>query len=212
MTNNIREIGGNIYAFCSRKIAMDRQYRDYWLKKYDGTRIINEGCLVMARVVRVANSCAYMECFGVEFEIPLRELSWTRLSCAQEAFSPGKIVKIRILEIQYSDDEENIRPFVVASVKAARENPQLAAFPKVNINSSYTGSVKNPHNGKFFVTLEGSEAEVLCEQGETLFRTPMSGDECTVRVDGKDEETLKIWGTIVRVDTISLERPKHLID
>lgn len=212
LTNNIREIDGNIYAFCSRKLAMDRQYKDYWLKKYDGKRVINEGCLVMARVVRVANSCAYMECYGVEFEIPLRELSWTRLDCAQDAFSPGKIVKIRILEIQYSDDEENVRPFVVASVKAARENPQIAAFPRVNINSSEAGEVKNPHNGKFFVTLERTEAEVLCEQGEMLFRTPMSGDKCIVRIDGKDEETLKIWGTIVRVEEMKPDRPKYLID
>ena len=209
MTNNIRidEESGLIGAFCSRKIAMDRQYQDYWLPKGDGKRIINPGCYAIARIFRVANTCVFAECFGVEFQIPLHELSWNRLSYAQEAFSAGDEVQILIKDIQYSDDEKNVRPYVVASIKDAQENPQIKAFPLISENSSESGIVKNPHNGKFFVTLDRGKAEVYCDQGANLFRTPMSGDKCVVMIDGKDPETLRIWGTIVRLEEKKLSRP-----
>lgn len=213
MMNNIiiDEETGMVQAVCSRKIAMDRLYKEYWLPKTDGKRIINDGCLVMARVIRVANSCIFVECYGVEFQIPLRELSWHRLSYAQEAFTPGDVVKIMILDIQYSDDEENERPYVVASVKEANENPQVVAFPRVTTNNNYTGVVKNPCNGKFFVTLDQTDAEVLCDQGDYTVRTPQRGDKCVVRIDGKSEDTLRIWGTIVRLEQKKISRPKFIV-
>ena len=106
--------------------ARRKQY--YYSTDRDGNYILYAGICAEARVVSVIRAGIFVDLFGVETYIPLRELSYQRWMDASLYYQPGQRVLVKIIETD-RNDRENIK--VKASVKQAGENPYEKALKKI---------------------------------------------------------------------------------
>lgn len=108
-------------AVASRLEAMAAKRKEYYFgTDRDGNNILYEGVCAEARIVSVIRAGIFVDLFGLEIYIPLRELSYQRLLDASSQFQPGQRVLVKILSIDRSD-RNHIK--ASASVKQAGENP-----------------------------------------------------------------------------------------
>lgn len=195
-------------AWCSRKTAMVRRYREYWCKHRNGQRYITEGQKAEARIVRVGKSTVFFECNGVEFKMPLEELSWSRLSDARKHFAPGRKEQVLLLKVDYAEDEATTKPKVIASRKQARENPAERWCNLVKEGEMYLAEISQSHGQSFFTTIKSNDktmsgAVVLCAAAKNLDRYPVTGDECTIVIKMIDAHRNRIFGKIVSLSPIT---------
>lgn len=191
-------------AWCSRKAAMLKRYREMWCKHKDGKRFITEGRAVEARIVRVGNSCVFFESNGVEFKVPLEELTWSRIDNARSYYAAGEKKIVRLQKVEYAEDEATTKPKVTASVKAMEEDPKDRWCRLINEGSTYLGKITTQHGNSFFVRLKTGRkdtegAVVLCAAAKNITRYPMRGDECTIIIKMIDVNQKRIFGKIVDV-------------
>lgn len=189
-------------AWCSRKNAMVRRYREMWCKHRDGKRFITEGRAVEARIVRVGKSTVFFESNGVEFKMPLEELSWSRMDDARKYFSPGSKQIVRITKIEYAEDEDTTKPKVIASLKAMKEDPKDLWCRTFNEGEIYLATIAQQHGQSFFCTVQSDAGEangavVMCAAAKNITRYPMSGDECTIVIKLIDAKKKLIFGKII---------------
>lgn len=189
------------FAICSRKHAMNKRYREMWMKQSDGSRRIREGVGLAARCVRVSNTVAWFESNGVEFSIPNKELSWNQLNNVSEVINPGQRVIVRINSIKYAEDEEHERPVVTASLKQMQKNPGLVFCDNMRVEDIYAGRItsafvnKNTGKTSFFVHCTNG-ADVMCTITNTLTRYPYVNDKVTIRITEIKPEDAHIYGVI----------------
>ena len=108
-------------AAASRLEAMAIKRREYYTGTgRDGNNLLYEGVCAEGRVVAVVRAGVFVELFGVETFIPLRELSYQRMLDATAVYQPGQRVVVKLLEI-HRTDRDHIQ--VAASVKQANANP-----------------------------------------------------------------------------------------
>lgn len=178
-------------AVASRKDAMAVKRKQYYFgRDRNGNNLLYEDACAEARVTCVFGGGIVVDLFGVESFVPLRELSWQRLSSAIGRFAPGDRVVVRIQEIDRSD-RENV--LVKSSVRLAITNPLRKALRKYSANNCYVGTVSYIDTSGIYVSMEGIDC--LCTfppRGR-----PPIGSRVTVYVLGKDEETCRMWGTII---------------
>ena len=128
----------NVVA-ASRLEAMALKRREYYFRTdRDGNYQIYEGIRAEARVISVIRAGIFVDLFGAECYIPLRELSYQRWVDAAQHYQPGQRVLVRVLEVDRSDRG---RPRVTASVKQAMENPYEKALKKYVVGNRYVGTV-----------------------------------------------------------------------
>ena len=101
-----------------------RQY--YFATDRDGNNIIHSGINAEARVVSVIRAGIFVDLFGLETYIPLKELSYQRLLDAASQFHTGQRILVKILEVERKNHDVR----VLASVKQATENPYEKALRK----------------------------------------------------------------------------------
>lgn len=78
-------------AVGSRLEAMMARRKEYYYGlDRDGNNLLYEGICAEARVVSVIRAGIFVDLFGVEVYIPLRELSYQRMLDAQDNFRPGQ--------------------------------------------------------------------------------------------------------------------------
>jgi ribosomal protein S1 len=167
----------------------------YFGSDRDGNNRLYEGLNAEARVVSVIRAGIFVDLFGVETYIPLRELSYQRGIDAAAQFQPGQRVLVKILEIDRSD-RSNIR--VNASVKQATENPYEKALRKYVAGSRYVGTVSMVDTNGVFVSLDGG-IDCLCSYPKR--GRPPRGSRVTVRIIGINNESNRIWGAITHMTT-----------
>ena len=161
-------------AAASRLEAMAIKRREYYYGAgRDGNNLLYEGVCAEARVVSVLRGGVFVELFGVEAYIPLRELSYQRL-----------------LEI-HREDRDHIR--VAASVKQAGANPYEKALKRYSVGNRYVGTVSMVDTTGVFVALDGG-VDCLCSYPKR--GRPPRGARVTVRILGINHETNRIWGVI----------------
>ena len=91
-------------AAASRLEAMAIKRREYYTGAgRDGNNLLYEGVCAEARVVSVLRGGIFVELFGVETYIPLRELNYQRMLDATGAYQPGQRVVVKLLEIHRAD-------------------------------------------------------------------------------------------------------------
>jgi hypothetical protein len=184
-------------AAASRLEAMALKRRDYYFgSDRDGNNLLYEGISAEARVVSVIRAGMFVDLFGLETYIPLRELSYQRLIDATAHYRPGQRVLVKILTLDRSD-RNNIR--VTASVKQAGENPYEAALKKYTPGSRYVGTVSLVDTNGVFVSLDGG-IDCLCSYPKR--GRPPRGSRVTVRIIGVNNETNRIWGAITHMTTV----------
>lgn len=125
-------------AVGSRLEAMSAKRRAYYFgTDRDGNNLLYEGICAEARVVSVIRAGIFVDLFGLEVYIPLRELSYQRMLDAQDSFQPGQRILVKILSIDRSD---RTRIRVSASIKQAGENPYEKALRRYSVGNRYVGN------------------------------------------------------------------------
>lgn len=178
-------------AVASRKEAMNTKRRYYYLSlTRDGTYRIYEGIVCEARVTSVIPDGIFVEIFGMDVYIPLRELSYVRLSDAMGYFEPGDRVLVKITHLDRSDPND-IR--ISASVKQVASNPVAKALEKIEVESNYAGTVSMVDEKGIFVQLD---IGVECRCPFPYRNRPPKNARVIVKISGKDMEKQLIWGII----------------
>ena len=181
-------------AVGSRKDAMATKRRHYYLNQArDGTYRIYEGLCCEARVMSVIPYGIFVDLFGIDVYIPLRELSYVRLTDAMGYYEPGDRVLVKITQLN-RDDPNDIR--VSASVKQVAANPVDKALEKIEVNSNYAGTVTLTDSTGIFVRLDmGAE----CRCRFPYRARPPKGARVVVKIAGVDMEQKTVWGNITYV-------------
>ena len=178
----------DMIAFASRLDAMQIKRKRFY-RGGEGA-LVHEGVRAEARVVSVIRAGIFVDVFGVETFIPLRELSYQRIGNAMSQFKAGDRVIVKILSVE-NKDLNNIK--IQASVKQASINPYDFALKKYSVGNRYVGTVSMVDKNGVFVALDGG-VDCLCRfpaRGR-----PMKGARATVQILGIDEKSNRIWGII----------------
>ena len=183
-------------AAASRLEAMAAKRKEYYFgTDRDGNNILYEDLIAEARVVSVIRAGIFVDLFGLETYVPMRELSYQRGVDAAAQFQPGQRVLVKILELDRMD-RNGIK--VIVSVKQATENPYEKALRKYTAGSRYVGTVSMVDTNGVFVALDGG-IDCLCSYPKR--GRPPRGSRVTVRIIGINNETNRIWGAITHMTT-----------
>lgn len=181
-------------AVASRLEAMKAKRRQYYYgHDRNGNELLYPGICAEARVVSVIRAGIFVELFGLEAYIPLRELSYQRMMDASDDFRSGQRILVKLLEIDRSD-RDNIH--VSASVKQVSENPYEKALRRYLVDNRYVGTVSVVDTHGVFVSLDGG-IDCLCSYPKR--GRPPRGARVTVRILGINYETNRIWGAITHI-------------
>lgn len=181
-------------AIGSRVEAMRNKRKNYYFgSDRDGNNLLYSDLCAEVRVVSVVRSGIFVDLFGLEVFIPLRELSYQRLMDAEKYFTPGQRTLVKILDIDRTD-RRNIK--VRASVKQAGENPYDKALKKYSVGNRYVGTVSLVDTNGVFVSLDGG-IDCLCNYPKR--GRPPRGARVTVRILGINYDTNRIWGAITHI-------------
>jgi ribosomal protein S1 len=165
--------------------------RDYYSGRNGGSALL-EGVAAEARVVSVIRAGIFVDIFGVETYIPLRELSHQRISDASLMFETGQRVIVKMMEIKRSGRDVS----VTASVKQVNENPAKKAIRRYVPGNRYVGTVSMVDTNGVFVSFDGG-VDCLCTYSKR--GRPLRGARVTVQVIGADYEKNRIWGAITHM-------------
>ena len=178
-------------AIASRMDAMKSKRKLYYFgKDRDGNNLLYPGICAEARVVSVVRTGVFVEIFGAEAFISLKELSYQRVMDAKLYYQVGQRVIVKVLDIDKTD-KNNVK--VKASIKQAGENPYTKAIRKYTVGNCYVGMVSLVDETGVFVSLDGG-IDCLCafpKRGR-----PPRGARVTVRILGINYEMNRIWGAI----------------
>lgn len=180
----------------SRMEAMAMKRKAYFYKTdRNGNYQLYVGSRAEARVVSVIRAGIFVDLFGAECYIPLKELSYQRWVDASHHFQPGQRVLVKIIELDRSD-RDNLH--VVVSVKQASANPYEKALKRYVVGERYVGTVSVVDLTGVFVSLDGG-VDCLCTYPPR--GRPPRGARVTVRILGVNMESYRIWGTITHMST-----------
>lgn len=183
-------------AVASRLEAMAAKRKEYYFgTDRDGNNLIYNDVCAEARIVSVIRAGIFVDLFGLEIYIPLRELSYQRLLDASAQFQPGQRVLVKVLTV---DRSERNQVKATASVKQAGENPYEKALKKYSVGNRYVGTVSMVDTTGVFVSLDGG-VDCLCSYPKR--GRPPRGARVTVRVLGINKENNRIWGAITHIAT-----------
>lgn len=181
-------------AAASRLEAMAAKRREYYFgTDRDGNNLLYEGICAEARIVSVIRAGIFVDLFGLEVYIPLRELSYQRMLDAQTGFQPGQRILTKILNVDRSD-RNHIK--VSASIKQAGENPYEKALRRYTVGNRYVGTVSVVDTNGVFVSLDGG-IDCLCSYPKR--GRPPRGARVTVRILGINNDSNRIWGAITHI-------------
>lgn len=181
-------------AVGSRLEAMRAKRKEFYLgTDRDGNNLLYAGVCAEARIVSVIRAGIFVDLFGLEIYIPLRELSYQRWMDASGYFQPGQRILVKVLDVDRSD-RNNIK--ATASVKQAGENPYERALRRYSVGNRYVGTVSMVDTNGVFVALDGG-IDCLCSYPKR--GRPPRGSRVTVRILGINHETNRIWGAITHI-------------
>lgn len=181
-------------AAASRLDAMRARRKEYYFgTDRDGNNLLYADLCAEARVVSVIRAGIFVDLFGLEVYIPLRELSYQRWMDAAAHFQPGQRILVKVLSVDRSD-RDHIK--AAASVKQAGENPYEKALRRYSVGNRYVGTVSMVDTNGVFVALDGG-IDCLCSYPKR--GRPPRGSRVTVRILGINHESNRIWGAITHI-------------
>lgn len=181
-------------AVASHLEAMRAKRKAYYLgTDREGNNLLYSGVCAEARIVSVIRAGIFVDLFGLEIYIPLRELSYQRWMDAAAYFQPGQRILVKVLEVDRSDRNQ-IK--ATASVKQAGENPYEKALRRYSVGNRYVGTVSMVDTNGVFVALDGG-IDCLCSYPKR--GRPPRGSRVTVRILGINNDSNRIWGAITHI-------------
>lgn len=184
-------------AAASRLDAMRAKRKEFYFgTDRDGNNLIYAGVCAEVRIISVIRAGIFVDLFGLEIYIPLRELSYQRWMDAATYFQPGQRILVKVLDVDRSD-RNHIK--ATASVKQAGENPYEKALRKYSVGNRYVGTVSMVDTNGVFVALDGG-IDCLCSYPKR--GRPPRGARVTVRILGMNNDSNRIWGAITHIATV----------
>lgn len=181
-------------AAASRLEAMKAKRKSYYLgTDREGNNLLYSGVCAEARIVSVIRAGIFVDLFGLEIYIPLRELSYQRWMDAAAHFQPGQRILVKVLEVDRSDRN---RIKAAASVKQSGENPYEKVLRRYSVGNRYVGTVSMVDTNGVFVALDGG-IDCLCSYPKR--GRPPRGSRVTVRILGINNDSNRIWGAITHI-------------
>ncbi len=184
--------GRNIVV--SRRALLDRERQENLDKLLE---TLKEGDTVEGRITRLAPFGAFMELApAVEGMIHLSELSWSRVGSADEAVSPGDMVRVKVLGIS-KNDKGQIR--ISLSRKQAEGDPWQDAPARLNPGDVVQGRVvRLAPFGAFVELLPGVEGLIHISEMSWAKRINKpeevlsAGETVSVKIKDVNAETRRI--------------------
>ncbi len=150
-------------------------------------RNFNEGDLVEASVLRIADFGVFVDMGGVDGLIPASELSWGRFNHPKDVIKVGQKVQARIFRIE----KENFR--IALSIKQLLGDPWEQIENEVEIGELVSGKVINEAQFGLFVELKpGVEALLHNSEIADGIEKPKVGSMITAKLIKMDLEQRKI--------------------
>ena len=135
----------------------------------------------------------FVDLFGLDVFVPLKELSYIRLPDAMGYFEPGDRVLVKIIKLDRSNPKDI---FVMASIKQVATNPTQKVLEKIEAGGNYAGTVTMIDESGIFVQLDVG-AECKCK---FPFRArPPIDARVIVLIDGVNMAEGTVWGKITYV-------------
>ena len=184
--------GRNIVV--SRRALLERERQDNLEKLLASIKV---GDTVEGRITRLAPFGAFMELApAVEGMIHLSELSWSRVGAADEAVSPGDMVRAKLLSVS-TDDKGRTR--ISLSRKQAEGDPWAQVTDRLAVGSIVEGKVTRlAPFGAFVELLPGVEGLVHLSEMSWTKRVNKAedvvaaGDTVSVKIKEINPETRRI--------------------
>lgn len=192
----IKGIDGNSRSVvASRKDAMLKKQQIYYFgTDSDGQYRICAGRVVQARVVAVSERVIRVEVFGVETSILSRDLSWDWIGDANDRFSVGDHVLVRVLEVDRTDPEQI---WIKADVKSVTGDNRNDNLRKCRIQGKYAGKVTHVYKGIVYIRLSNGANAIAHSCYDR--RRPGRKDDVSFVVTHLDEERGVAAGIITRI-------------
>lgn len=189
-----REDTGERFVLGSRRDAMRRKRKRFYLDTDElGSHLIEEGSLVQARVVAVAEKSVRLEVFGVECAVSASGVSRLWVSSIRSKFAVGDLITVRVTKIERtSGGDVAIR--VDARDVFGEEADNLHLCQR---NGRYVGEVTGINKGVFFIRLDIGVNAVSHECRD--MRMPGRKDTVSLTVTRLDEKNGVALGIINRI-------------
>lgn len=197
----------SLTAYASRLMASELLARYYFRSVKEGHKrpAFVAGSKVKAQIVEVKRDRVRVSVYGQDAWVEADECFWVFEGPLYDVMKAGEWVNVLILECNkdwvYENHENSYHlAKLVVSIKQSRPNPaakNFANYAKGGIYEARPLFVKH-NNGKVMCTLGAKEKSIniLCNPSST----GVLGNRVKVMVDGKDEETCRIWGHIIDPD------------
>ncbi len=189
-----REDTGERFVLGSRRDAMRRKRKRFYLDTDElGSHLIEEGSLVQARVVAVAEKSVRLEVFGVECAVSASGVSRLWVSSVRSKYAVGDLITVRVTKIERaSGGDVAIR--VDARDVFGEEEDNLHLCQR---NGRYVGEVTGINKGVFFIRLDIGVNAVSHECRD--MRMPGRKDIVSLTVTRVDEKNGVALGIINRI-------------
>lgn len=190
----VREDTGERFALGSRRDAMHRKRKRFYLDTDElGKHLIEEGSMVQARVVAVAEKLIRLEVFGVECAVTARGMSWMWVSSARDKHYVGELLPVRVTQIErINADRITIRVDARDVFGDAGDNLALCQR-----NGRYVGEVTDVRRGVFFIRL-GIGVNAVSHECRDM-RMPGRKDIVSFTVTRLDEKNGVAIGIVNRI-------------
>ena len=176
---------------------------DWYLKGRgsDGAPRVFPGCLVKGRVLSVNRNEIVVDALGADISISLPELSYLHVGDARTEFEVNQDVVIKVLRVEEKTVEHHNEKYTLVkaegSIKQAtkdRRQEFIKQFePGTFAMAEITYIDENLH---VFCKLNGGQMDCLCNYPRSG-AAPAVGQKRMVRIEVKDEESLKLLGRFV---------------
>ncbi len=179
----------------SRKDAMLKKRSAFFMPRRGAQAKITEGRVVQARIISVASKSVRVDVFGVECNIPARELRWEWIGDVTEQYRVGDMLLVRISNIENTEDAENLK--VTADAKSVTPNTVAEKLRQCKVQGKYAGRVTDVHKGVVFIRLNQGVNAVAHSCLDR--RMPGKKDDVTFVVTHINEEQNVAMGLITRI-------------
>ena len=196
------DIDGRDVWVASRIQAMEKDKQDSWFKRLPGGEYaIKEGDIKDGVVTCVLRDSCFIELDGIERRVRDTELTHEYILDANELFTPGDIVQIKVLFVERNGNDVKTE----FSVKRTVEDPMIQFVKEVKRGDHMGGEVSvvrlTDQGVRVYVNIK-NRGTVMCDMGRSAKDIPNPGDLATLIVKGKSKEGDShnwVWGEIYRV-------------
>jgi len=194
VVRGITDTGEERAAVASRRAAMFRLRKRYYLTMSSGKAQVYPGRIVQARIVAVSRLAIRVEIFGVETSIRSSDLSWGYITDCRDSYFVGDCVQVRIIDIE-GDTPDELR--VKADIKSLTENTTHKKLLALKPQTNCIGNVTDVSGGIVFVNLVDGIRAIAHKCFDR--RKPGRGDDVLFVVTRIDEDRSVAVGIISRI-------------